>query len=591
MTAQAREVQPPMNLTPSRPTPSRPPSRIDGNPPTAGYPEFVAPRRSWVLLLGLALFLSPPCLADTYPRQPGIDAIHYTFRLTLRDETDEIDGEAAVDLRFLQDGLKEFTLDLASAASGKGMTVSGVTSRGTAANYEHKGDRLRIVLEPPPKAGERRTFAVAYRGVPSAGLRIGKNRHGERTFFSDNWPDKARRWLPTVDHPYDKATSEFFVTAPARYQVVSNGLLEEETDLGDGRRLTHWKQSVPIASWLNAVGVAQFTAHHAGIVKGVPLETWVYHQDRAAVVSALENPARRVLEFFSEHIGPYPYEKLAGVQAAGISGGMEVASAIFYGERSVSGRGVDSLVAHEVAHQWFGDAVTERDWDDVWLSEGFATYFALLFLEHDDGRDAFVTGLKRSRETVFNIEKRNPRLAVIHDNLADMRHVLNGLVYQKGGWTLHMLRGRLGTETLWAGIRDYYRRYRDSNVSTDDFRRVMEENSGQDLGWFFQQWLKRPGSPEVNGTWQYRPAEHRIDIELAQAQPGDPYRLPIEIAIVADGSAEPRIEKIELTERRQHFEIKADKAPASVTLDPNCWVLMKSGFAQRPAGVESPASK
>ncbi len=536
------------------------------------------------MLLAAIILTASPSPADTYPRQPGIDAVHYTFRLNLRDETDEIEGEATVDVQFLQDGVKAFALDLSSAASGKGMTVTSVKSRDVVLPYEHKDDRLRITLDPPPKAGERRTFTVAYRGVPSAGLRIGKNRHGERTFFSDNWPDKARRWLPMVDHPYDKATSEVIVTAPARYQVVSNGLLEEETDLGDGRRLTHWKESVPIASWLNAVGVAQFTSHHAGTVKGIPLETWVYHQDRAAVVPALENPGRRVLEFFSEHIGPYPYEKLAGVQAAGISGGMEVASAIFYGERSVSGRGVDNLVAHEVAHQWFGDAVTERDWDDVWLSEGFATYFALLFLEHDDGRDAFVAGLKRSRESVFNIEKRNPRLAVLHDNLADMRQVLNRLVYEKGGWTLHMLRARVGTQTFWSGIRDYYRRYRDGNVSTDDFRHVMEEASGQKLGWFFEQWLKRPGSPEVNGIWQYRPAEHRLDIELTQAQPGEPYLLPIEIGVLAEGSTELRIEKIDLTERQHRFELKADKPPVSVVLDPNCWVLMKSSLVQRPAG-------
>ena len=289
-------------------------------------------------LIGISI-ISPPCPADTYPRQPGIDAIHYTFRLTLRDDTDEIEGESSVDLRFLQDGVKEFTLDLASAASGKGMTVSGVTSRGAAVNTSTRttGSESRSILR--SKAGERRTFTVAYRGIPSAGLRIGKNRHGERTFFSENWPDKARRWLPMVDHPYDKATSEVIVTAPARYQVVSNGLIQEETDLGDGRRLTHWKQSVPIASWLNAVGVAQFTSHHAGIVKGVPLETWVYHQDRDRRGPGPGEPRRRVLEFFSEHIGPYPYEKLAGVQAAGIGGGMEVASAIFYGERSVSGPG------------------------------------------------------------------------------------------------------------------------------------------------------------------------------------------------------------------------------------------------------------
>jgi aminopeptidase N len=357
----------------------------------------------------------------------------------------------------------------------------------------------------------------------------------------------------------------------------------EETDLGEGRRLTHWKQSIPIASWLNALGVAHFTSHHAGLVNGVPLQSWVYHQDRDAAVPALEGPARRVLEFYSEHVGPFPYEKLAGVQAAGVNGGMELASAIFYGERSVSGRGVTGLVAHEVAHQWFGDAVTERDWDDVWLSEGFATYFALLFTEHDSGRDAFLAGLKRSREAVFTIEKRNPGLAVIHDNLSDTRRVLNGLVYQKGGWTLHMLRGRLGTDAFWAGIRDYYRRYRDGNVSTDDFRRVMEENSGQDLSGFFRQWLNRPGSPALEGSWRYRPQDHRIELELTQTQPSDPYRLPIEIGISMDGSAEPRIEKIEMTERRQRFELGADQAPASVTLDPNCWVLMKSSFAQRPA--------
>jgi len=516
--------------------------------------------------------------ADTYARQPGIDVLHYVYRVTVTDESDEITGEATVDIRFLENGLAGFAFDLASASSGKGMTVSGVMSSGAPARFAHKDDRLRIMLDSPASAGQRRTFTVTYHGIPRAGLRIGKNRHGERTFFSENWPDKARQWLPAVDHPSDKATSEFMITAPARYQVVANGLLEEERDLGDGRRLTHWKQSVPIASWLNAVGVAQFAAHHAGTVKGVPLETWVYHQDRGAAVPALEAPARRVMEFYIEHIGPYPYEKLASVEAAGVFGGTEHASAIFYGENNLSGRGVTGLVAHEIAHQWFGDAVTERDWDDVWLSEGFATYFTLLFTEHDSGRDAFQAGLERSRNSVFAIEKSNPGLAVVHQNLSDTKRVLNGLVYQKGAWALHMLRGWLGTDTFWLGIRDYYRRYRDSNASTADFERVIEENSGQDLSWFFRQWLNRAGSPELKGSWQYAPEPKRIEIALSQVQPGDPYRLPIEIGIKTDGSAEMRIEKIELKERHAHFEIKVDKAPSAVTIDPNRWVLMKSSF-------------
>jgi aminopeptidase N len=233
-------------------------------------------------------------------------------------------------------------------------------------------------------------------------------------------------------------------------------------------------------------------------------------------------------------------------------------------------------VAHEIAHQWFGDSVTEKDWDDVWLSEGFATYFTLLCTEHYEGRDAFVAGLKKSRDVVFAMEKKNPGVAVRHDNLSDMKKVLNQLIYQKGGWTLHMLRGEIGTDKFWAGIRDYYHRYRDANASTDDFRKVMEENSGVDLRWFFEQWLNRAGSPEVEGGWRYDTGAKKIILELAQKQPGEAYRLPLEVGI------SERIEKIEMTKKEQRFEIASDKEPASVVLDPNTWVLMDARFGAEP---------
>lgn len=522
----------------------------------------------------LLLALSTAAVADTYPRQPGIDALHYTFRLTLSDLTDEIVGEATVDLRFVQDGQAEFTLDLASALAGKGMTVLGVSSQGASLRFTHSADRLRVALASARAAGERRQFTIRYHGVPKSGLRIGVNKFGERTFFSDNWPDKARQWLPVIDHPYDKATSEFIVIAPVRYQVVANGLLQEETDLGDGRRQTHWKQSVPIASWLNALGVAQFASRHFGALHGIPLETWVFHQDRDVGIATFETPVRQAIEFYSDHIGPFPYEKLGNVEAAGISGGMELASAIFYAEKSVTLKPATRLVSHEIAHQWFGDAVTEEDWDDVWLSEGFATYFTLLTTEHYEGREAFVAGLKQSRETVFTVQKKMPGVSVIHDNLGDMTKVLNQLVYQKGGWTLHMLRGLVGDEEFWAGIRDYYARYRDLNVSTDDFRKVMEENSGMELKWFFDQWLHRGGSPVIEGTWTYDASDNRLKITLAQTQPGETYRLPLECLVGT------RIEKLELSARSQSFEIASDSEPSTVTLDPNTWLLAQIQFAK-----------
>lgn len=534
--------------------------------------------RSAVLLLWIVVF-SLLVVADTYPRQPGIDALHYAFRLTLSDDSDEIIGEATIELRYVQAGVNEVAFDLASAANGKGMTVSEVISGGAALVFKHQTDRLTITLAAPSKAGAFQQFTVRYRGVPANGLRMLKNKFGERVFFSENWPNNARQWLPMIDHPYDKATSEFIITAPSKYQVIANGLLQEETDLGDGRRLTHWKQSVPIASWLNAIGVAQFSVHHDGLVKGVPHQTWVYHQERETGPAWFELKSRQAMEFFSEHIGPFSYEKLANVEAAGINGGTEHASAIFYGEKSVLERPDTGIIAHEIAHQWFGNSITETDWDDVWLSEGFATYFTLLVSEHYEGRDAFVAGLQRSRDQVYALEKQLPGEAVLHNNLSDMKKVLNRLIYQKGGWTLHMLRGLIGTENFWAGIRDYYQRYRNGSATTEDFRRVMESHSGKDLSWFFNQWLARAGSPVIEGSWSYDPAAKKIVVELTQTQPGEAYRLPLEIGIKTDAAS--KIEKIEMVQKQQRFELPADKEPATVTLDPNTWALINAHFAKR----------
>ena len=514
--------------------------------------------------------------ADTYPRQTDVDADHYIFQITLGDDSDVISGEALASIRFLRDGIREFSLDLAST-----MNVSQVKSGETPAPYSHRDDRLTISLVTPTRAGERRQFSVTYQGKPSSGLYFSKNSHGDRGIFSVNWPNLAHQWIPIIDHPYDKATSEFIVIAPSKYQVAANGLLEEERDLGDGRRLTHWKQSAPIASWLNAIAVAQFAHRNFGTAAGVQLQTWVPYQERDAGIAAFETPTRQAIEFFNDHIGPYPYEKLANVWAwaPGFGGGTEHASVIFYG----CCRSNPATVWHEIAHQWFGDAVTENDWDDVWLSEGFATYFTNLTAEHFNGRDAFLARVKADRERILAAEKSNPGQTVVHNNLSDMTKVLapSVIIYQKGGWVLHMLRGQVGTDRFWQGIRDYYHRYRDGNASSDAFRRVMEENSGQELGWFFQQWLHRPASPSVSGTWKYNASDKKVEIDLAQTQQGDPYRLPLEIAIAVDGSAQPTIQKIDFTQREQHFEIAADKPPSGVVLDPNTWILMNVRFEKR----------
>jgi len=540
-------------------------------------------------LTALLLLFTATVHADTYPRQPGIDALHYVFRLGLNDRSSEITGETTVTVKFLRDGVADLNLDLTSLSVASGMTVQSVRRGGPIdipgpasdnVGFSHLNNRLHLVLPPQSKAGQEFTFTIRYRGTPAAGLRIGANMHGERTFFAENWPNLVRNWLPMIDHPYDKATGEFIVTAPSPYQVVANGLLIEELDLADGMRRTHWKQSVPIASWLYTVAVARFSSHHAGVVDGVPVQTWVFPQDREAGQQLFEDTSRRALQFFIANIGPYSYEKLANVQATGFGGGTEYASAIFYGEKSVSsGRGP---VVHEIAHQWFGDSVTERDWDDVWLSEGFATYFALLFTEHDEGRDAFVDGLKRSRAQVLQLEQKLPDTPVIHRNLDDMTKVLNNLVYQKGGWFLHMLRQEVGTQHFWTAIREYYRRYRNGNASTADLRAVFEQVSGRPLDWFFTQWLNRAGVPKIDGTWRYDAPRKQLEVTLSQAQAAEPYRVSVDVGILARAGELPAVRTVALAARHGTFTFPLDAAPVSVVLDPNTALLMDAGaFVRR----------
>src|SRR5262249_17252876 len=185
-------------------------------------------------------------------------------------------------------------------------------------------------------------------------------------------------------------------------------------------------------------------------------------------VGARAGDASESFEFFSERIGPYQYGKLAHVEAAGMGGGTEHVSNIFYGEKSVTAG--QAPVVHETAHQWFGDAVTENDWNDVWLSEGFATYFTLLFTEYSAGRDAFVDGLRRSRAAVLRLENSLPNTPVVHANFNEGAEggPNNRLVYEKGGWTLHMLRDQIGTDAFWRGIRLYYQRHMNGLATTAD---------------------------------------------------------------------------------------------------------------------------
>ena len=419
--------------------------------------------------------------ADQYPINKNIDIKHYIFQLRLNDSNDEIIGTTQVTVNFKQAGMQNFRLDLINKSTekkDKGMVVDGVSISNTAVNYTHENDALIISLPKNSVANETITFTIKYHGIPFDGLRIGATKFGDRSFFNENWPNRGRHWLPIVDHPNDKATSEFIVTAPAHYKVVSNGLLLEESDLANNTKLTHWKQSVPVSSWLFVLGVADFAVKYVDDFNGKSIQTWVYAKNREAGFFDFDEPTKKVLAYYSNYVGPYAYEKLANIQTPSVNGGMETSSAIFYGEDLVNGKRDErtrNIVIHEIAHQWFGNAVTETTWDDAWLSEGFATFFTLLFIENEYGKEEYNKGIIKAKKSVMDMTVKMPNFSIVAPRTAEKEAVTTGLTYQKGAWFLHMLRDKMGEQNFKNGIQAYYKRFYNANATTEDFRLEMEK--------------------------------------------------------------------------------------------------------------------
>ncbi|MEZ4699855.1 MAG: M1 family aminopeptidase [Rhodothermales bacterium] len=504
----------------------------------------------------------------------GVDVLDYEFRIAVDDASDRIEGETLITVRFDRAGVERLTLDLVTAAGPRepGMQVAGVRENDRTIRFEHAADRLVLHLSSPSQAAEERRFSISYGGIPVDGLIIAKNRHGNRTFFGDNWPNRARNWLPTIDHPSDKATCAFVITAPNHYQVIANGRLVEETDLPGERRRTTWRTDAPLPTKVMVFGAARFAVRYEGEVADVPVQTWVYPEDRDDGFYDFA-VAMDMLRYFDNRIGSFPYAKLANVQSKTRYGGMENAGAIFYNENAITGeRSNESTVAHEIAHQWFGDSVTEADWPHIWLSEGFATYFAELYLEHAYGRSRLVADMAEAREAVIRFFRRSPT-PLVDTRTDDPNQLLNTNSYQKGGWVLHMLRGLIGDDAFWIGIRSYYATHRDANATSDDLRQAMEQAAGQELGWFFDQWLYRPGQPKLRVTHGYDAANKQLTVTVAQRQAGAPFRFPLDLDLVTGGDV--RRERVLVDQAEHTFRFELDRPITELVVDPDVALLME----------------
>ncbi len=527
------------------------------------YPLFVS-----LLFLPLFLFAKDP-----YPVNEKIDILHYKFEIRLNDQDNEITGIA--DIRFrLTYPQNLLVLDLNNIHDSLGLIVDKVSLSGSSSSFIHQNNQLTITCPGYSATDTLLEVCIQYHGIPKDGLIISTNKYGNKSFFGDNWPDRARNWLPCIDHLSDKATVEFLVLAPSHYQVIANGYRKGSYPADEGYNYTHYVSTVPLPTKVMVIGVAEFAIETAGFAGNTKIESWVYPENMEAGFLDF-SPAVEIVNYYNSKIGAFAFEKLANVQSKTVYGGMENSGAIFYSERSISGKNkLFGLLAHEIAHQWFGDAVSEADWHHIWLSEGFATYMEAVCSSDLRAEADLKKTMSRSRSRVISYYHRNPK-PVIDTTIVNLRRLLSTNSYQKGAWVLHMLRNKIGDEVFWTGMQEYYSRYKNKNALTKDFRHCMEEASGENLQQFFDQWLRQPGHPVLKMNYKYHSKEDLliISIEQTQDQQFSAYNLDLRIF---DKTGEKSISShVLMNKKKIEHRINIDFEPDRIILDPDIKLLFE----------------
>ena len=412
-------------------------------------------QKSNQLLLIVSFILLSASAACAQRRERVVDAwrpVHYDVNLSFDDQLTQLTtARADITVEVLAPTIDKVHLDFGE------LPIDSLLVSGAAAQFERTSETLTVLLAKAATRGDTFDITVNYHGVPKTGLIFATDGDGKMSATGDSWPNRVHYWIPSLDHPSAKATVSFAVSAPQRYQVIANGKF---ITLTGSAATSHWKydERTPIPPYCMMIAVNEGAIITPTYPTTTSLLFNVPQRDRDDAPKGFA-PAEPALAFFSQTIAPYPYEKLALIVGATRFGGMENSSAIVFAsnlfhqqpkdsnaplERSkkVSAHfgipaGIESAVAHEIAHQWFGDSVTESTWADVWLSEGFATYFAGLFIEHVDGEDAFREYMRDAAARYFTFEKQAN--VPIHDTkTTTLMGLLNPNTYDKGAWVLHI---------------------------------------------------------------------------------------------------------------------------------------------------------
>ncbi len=528
------------------------------------------------------LLLSALNLFGQTVRERTFDAQHYIMRSSFDRQNKVYFGDTTVQVKPLKDGFKTLILD------ATGMTFDSITSEPDGKplnNFQQKGEQIIIALDKTYSANDIVSVRFKYSAKPKKGvyfveqeMRDGKLFHSSQV-WTQGESEEAHYWFPVYDFPDDKATSEQFITVPKDEVAISNGELIETLENADGTKTFHFKMAVPHSVYLTSFIVGKYSKVE-GKYKDVPLSYYVYPGSEDVVEPAY-GKTPDMMRIFEEVTGVnFPYNKYDQTFVSNFQfGGMENITAttmadseIFFARSDFGRELVYDLVSHELAHSWFGNLVTTKDWSNLWLNEGFATFMEAVYREKSNGRADYLRKIREDAGGFMDADAFSQKRPPLLNPEADPITVFDepAFVYQKGGAVIHTLREEIGNDIFWKAVNVYLNRHKFANVESNDLKKVMEEVSGKDLGWFFNQWVIKGGYPKLSVKPAYNPAKKRLTLTVTQTQKANTitpaaFVLPMEVEIrTAKGT---KTEKIQIEKRVQSFTLQTDGKPTKIIFD------------------------
>ncbi|GAB3693747.1 M1 family aminopeptidase [Spirosoma flavus] len=516
-----------------------------------------------------------------YPGDATIDVTYYGLDLRLTHTPASLRAVATVTLKSTANAVSSFFLDLTSttATSGARLRVDSVKTGNELLTFQHAQNKLTITLKQPLNNGQTLTLSVFYQGVPVS-RDLGSfrfSRHENTTdpvIWSLSEPYGAPDWFPCKDTPGDKAdSSSVRITAPPQFVSVSNGTLVSTTDNRDGTRTYLWKNSYPIAQYLISVAISNYSRYDTPFKYGnqtLPITHYVYPEILPQVRSNLDLTPE-IMRVFSERFGPYPFlrEKYGHAQIGQGTGGMEHQTATSMEAAAFS----PTVIAHELAHQWFGDKITCRDWQNIWLNEGFASYGEAVYFESIGGQTTY-----RASMDNFMSRASIARGSLYVQDISNFANIFNGnRTYAKGASVLHMLRGVLGDSTFFRSLRAYVASpsvaYK--NAVTEDFQAVVQQISGKDLTYFFKEWVYGEGLPTYQARYARGTSATSAIVRLVQrntisSNPSS-FTMPVQLRIRS--AAGDTTVTVFSDQPDQTFTVPSRGVVTNVVVDPNNWIL------------------